>query len=81
LLQQQKIESKLDAFAKEKKVAENKNKGVAEDKTPEDISEMKRITDGMAEEAKNYQGLKGAKISCFQRLKQVCISRKISISA
>jgi hypothetical protein len=32
-----------------KKVAlENKNKGVAEaDKTPEDISEMKRITDGM----------------------------------
>jgi hypothetical protein len=57
-LLQQKSESKLDAFAKEKVTLENKNKGVAEaDKTPEDISEMKR-TDGMAEEAKNYQGLK-----------------------
>jgi hypothetical protein len=32
---------------------------------------MKRITDGMAGRAKNYQGLKGAKKCCFQRLKQV----------
>jgi hypothetical protein len=61
LLQQQKIESKLDAFAKEKKVAENKNKGVAEDKTPEDISEMKRITDGMAGRSQELSGLKGQK--------------------
>jgi hypothetical protein len=66
-----KAESKLDVFAKEKVALENKNKGVAEaDKSPEDITEMKRITDGMAEEAKNLVGLKGAKNKLFSKVKE-----------
>jgi succinate dehydrogenase flavin-adding protein (antitoxin of CptAB toxin-antitoxin module) len=63
-----KSESKMDAFAKEKVALETKNKGVAEaDKTLR-MYEMKRITDGMDAEAKNFEGLK-EKTNYSQRLK------------
>jgi hypothetical protein len=48
---------------------ETKNKGVAEADKTEDVAEMKRITDGMDAEAKNFEGLKGAKTNYSQRLK------------
>jgi hypothetical protein len=47
---------------------ETKNKGVAEADKTEDVAEMKRITDGMDAEAKNFEGLK-AKTNYSQRLK------------
>jgi hypothetical protein len=59
-----KSESKMDAFAKEKcietKVLQKRTRLL-------DVAEMKRITDGMDAEAKNFEGLKGAKNKLFQR--------------
>jgi hypothetical protein len=47
---------------------ETKNKGVAEADKTEDVAEMKRITDGMDAEAKNFEGLKG-KNKLFAKVK------------
>jgi hypothetical protein len=43
-------------------------KGCRSGQDPEDVAEMKRITDGMDAEAKNFEGLR-SKNKLFQRLK------------
>lgn len=65
-----KKDSKLEAFAKEKKALDEKLKDVEVAKrTPEDVAELKRIEDGIVLETKKTKGIRGKANKLVARVK------------
>jgi hypothetical protein len=70
-----KVDTKLEAFAKEKATLDKKVEGIDPDKrAPEDIAELKRLKTAIKTEEKKTKGLRGASNKLIAKAKQATSS-------